>query len=766
VFSVVHAVILSALPYPDSDRVERVGWLWNDRSPATGALSPFKFAYLREHSTTFEAVATWRSQIVESPAGAPLHVLRVSDDFLDVVGTRPALGREFRPDEHDAAAQAALLTDRLWRARFAADPGVLGRDIVLGDRSVTIVGVLPPSFEFAELRDPVDVLVPLGLRPDPSDLGANFAVMGRLTRGILRDAAQSDLDRVFAQLRRERPEQFSGPGERAVLMSFQEIHLAEVTRPLWTLFAGVLLVLLIACTNVANLLLARGTTRLREMAVRGALGASRGRLLRQGVAEGLVIAAIGGVAGVILGAVGLRSLISLAPGGIARLEHVGIDAAVLGFIVAVTAVTGAVFGLAATGIGTLPQAGTAAAFTARGASVTRTGRRVRQLMIGLESGLAMLLVVGAVLLVSGFHRLTQTPLGFDPEAIVAVTFTRLPSEFNSPARAFETTRAVRDALAAVPGVVAAAAASVAPLGERGHNMPMTIDGRPEATEGAVEWRVVSREYAEVMNLRLLQGRWFSDDEVAMKRPVAVVTKSFAARYFPDGAAIGERLWVAVFRGERRRGATDVAREIVGVVDDIRDLGPTRPIRRTVFLPQAGDGGVPAFLVRTAGLATVDSLRAAVRAADPSLPDPIVSTMTARLGSRLARDRFSSLLMTAFAAVALFLTVVGDYGVVAWVVRHAAHEIGIRIALGASRPRVLRGVLAHGLRPVVAGLVAGGGAALMASGLFDGLVVGATSVSFSVVAGAAAVLVSAAAIAAWVPARRALSVDPAAALRAD
>jgi putative ABC transport system permease protein len=253
-------------------------------------------------------------------------------------------------------------------------------------------------------------------------------------------------------------------------------------------------------------------------------------------------------------------------------------------------------------------------------------------------------------------------------------------------------------------------------------------------------------------------------------PVIVVSAGFALRYFPEAQPLGQRVWLGVFRGERRPNATDAPREIVGVVADIRDLGPTRPMRRTVFIPQTGSqpgaSGMPAFVVRAAGAVSHDSLRAAVRAADPALPEPILSTMESRLGARLARDRFSSLLMAVFATVALLLTTAGVYGVVSWIVRHATHEIGVRIALGAGSRRIVRDVLLRGLVPVGLGLVLGGAAALAASGLFTGLVVGATTVSARIAAAAAGVLIAAAAIAAWVPARRALRVDPVAVLRAE
>jgi putative ABC transport system permease protein len=768
VFSAVNGVILRPLSYPAVERVERIGWSWNDRSPATGAIAPFKFAYLREHSSAFEALATWQLSTVETmDATPPMRVLRASEDFLDVVGGAAAMGRGFTPEEHALAASVAVLTERGWRARFGSDPGVVGRSIVVGDRLLPIVGVLSSSFEFPEVSDPVDVIVPLALRPDPSDLGANSPAIGRLHAGVTRAGAQADVDRVFAQLRRERPGQMASADERGVLMSFAEVHLSGVTRPLWTLLAGVSVVLLIACTNVANLLLARGSTRLREMAVRGALGASRGRLLRQGITEGLVIAAIGGAAGIAIAAVALRLLINLAPAGIARLNDVRIDGTVLGVAVAAVVVIGSVFGLAAAGAGTLPAIAGVSSLTTRGSSLTRRGRRLRQLLIGLQSALAMLLVVGAVLLVSGFYRLTQMPLGFDPQGLVAVTFPRVPAASSSPERLATTVRGLRESLSAVPGVEVVAMTNVAPLAERGYNMPMTVEGNPDATEGAVEFREVSREYAAAMGLRLLKGRWFSDDDIATDQPVIVVTANLAARYFPDADAIGQRVLVGVFRGQRRSGGAGPAREIIGIVDDLRDLGPTRTIRRTMFVPPPrAAASLPAFLVLTAGPVPREKLRAAAQAADTALPEAVVTTMAERLSSRLTRDRFSSLLMTVFAAVALVMTAIGVFGVVSWIVRHATHELGIRIALGASRRRVLRDVLLPGVAPVVAGLAAGGAAALTASGLFDGLVVGATTVSAPITTGAAAVLLIAAGLAAVIPARRAVQVDPAVALRAD
>jgi putative ABC transport system permease protein len=770
VFSVVNAVILRPLPYPHPERIERVGWDWDGRSRPTGALAPFKFDYLRRSSSAFEALTTWQFVALDSGShgsGGSVNVLRVSEDFFRAVGSTPSSGRAFTTAEYSSDGFAVcVLTHRSWSTRFGRDPDVVGRTLVVDERPLLIVGVMPATFEFPEVTEAADVLVPLVLTPDPRDLGANFPALGRVRQRIPREAVQSDLDRVFAQLRRDRPEQFSAPAERAVLVSFEDLYLADVRRPLWTLFAGVIVVLLIACTNVANLLLARGTTRVREMAVRGALGASRGRIVRQGITEGLVLASIGALCGVALGAAGMRALVDLAPAGIARLDQVRIDGVVLGFTLVLVTVTGVLFGLASTQIGGRGRPAGPTSLTTRGSSATRGSRRLRQTMIGIEAGLAMVLLVGAVFLVSAFYRLTHTQLGFDPHRVVAVTFSRTPHEYRNADRIRTTEQALRERLTAVPGVRGVATTSVAPLGERGHNIPITVDGRPEATEGAVEWRAVSREYASVMGLTLLRGRWFSEADAAAARPVMVVSSSFASRYWPDGNALGQRVWVGVFRGQRRPGGTAVPQEIIGIVDDIRDLGPTRPLRRTVFIPQTGTTALPSLLVRTEGLVSVETLRAAVADADPALPEPAIATLQTRLATRLTRERFSSVLITAFASVALLLTAIGVYGVVSWVVRHATHEIGIRMALGAGRSRVLREMLVRALAPVCAGLLIGGAVSFFASGLFSGLIVGATAVSLQVTGAAAAILIAAAIVAALIPARRASTVNPAVALRAE
>jgi putative ABC transport system permease protein len=768
VFSVIEAVLLRPAPYPSPDRVERVGWRWNDRDPAIGAMAPYKYEYLRDHARVFEHLAVWQvttRDLGPRGAGGPATVLRVSNEFFPVVGSWPSQGRGFTDEEQQpGTADVVVLSDACWTAQFGRDPSAIGKTLLLDDRPHTIVGVMAAGFAFPEAASPAAAIVPLALDADPRDMGANYSVMGRVRSGLTRAAIQMDLDRVFAQLRQERPEQLAAR-EGAVLMTFEEIHLASVARPLWTLFAGVIVVLFIACTNVGNLLLVRGTTRVPELAIRVAIGASRARIVRQGITEGLVLAAIGGAAGVALGAIGVRAFLTLVPADVARIDQVRLDGTVLMFTIVIVVVAGVLFGLASTRVGAHRRAGPVS-LAVRGTAVTAAGRHLRQWLVGVECGLAMLLLVVAVLLSSAFHQLARTDLGFDPNGLVAISFRRVPPAFRNAERSAATEHALLERLAAIPGVKAAAATSVAPLGERGWNIPMTVVGRPDLTEGAVEWRTVSRGYAGAVGLRLRVGRWFTDEDVTTNRPVTVVNASLAARYWPGSNPIGQQIWLGVFRGEVRPGSRPTALEIIGVVEDVRELGPTRPARRTVFVPRTGTtAGMPIFLVRAAGVAP-DVLRSAVRETDAALPEPIASTFESRLDSRLSRDRFASRLAQVFAATALLMTAIGVYGVVSWVVRHATREIGIRMALGAGRFQVLRDVLVRGLSPVFAGLLVGAIASVAASNVFAGLVVGAARVSAGVITVAAALLMAAAAISVWIPARRAMTVDPAATLRTE
>jgi predicted permease len=774
VFSVVDGVVLRPLPYPDADRVLYLGWDWNGSGQAASVLSAYKFEFFRERNHAFAAVATHRERTVglgERGEGGDVGVLRVGGDFFDVIGFHPRAGREFTAEEMRAGGPSvAIVSDAFWRERLGGDPAVIGREVLLADARYTIVGVMQPEFSFPPSAGYTDVIVPLGLVADPTDTGHNYPVLVRLAPGVTRDEAEADIQRVAGELWRVRPELHAMENERPGLVSFQDLFVGELQATLWVLLGAVSLVLLIACANVANLLLARGTARRRELAIRATLGAGRGRIARQVLSESIVLALMGGLLGAAVGATGLKLLIGLAPARIPRLELVGIDGRVLAFTLAVSLVTGLLFGLvAAFPAGRVDLAG-AMRENQRSAGTSRSRARGRDLLIAAEAAFAMMLLAGAALLIDSFTRLRGTELGFDPGSLMSVTFSRVPGAYDEPGRIVAAERGLVARMREVPGVEAVAAASSVPL-DRGWNLPMTVEGRPDASEGAVEWRGVSADYFEVLGLEFVRGRGFTDAEVASGQPVMVVNEALARLYFPDGGALGKRILVGYFQGTPMSGDwIDAPREIVGVVADVREMGPAEPPRRTMYIPHEHTPRVmmsfPQFLIRTRTGITSDAVRAAARDADPALPVPALVSLQDRLASTLAPDRFNTLLMSVFAAVALVLTAIGIYGVVAYVVRQRTAEIGIRMALGARRADVLGATVARGMAPVVVGLGAGIIGALALTRYLSSMLHGVSPTSARSYIAVSIVLCAVGMLACYIPALRAASVDPMRALRTD
>ncbi len=770
VFSVVNGVILRPLPYPEPERVLHVGWDWNGNGSVMGAMSPFKFTWLREQTRAFESLATWRTGTPSlGPRGedGAVTAVRVSDDFFRVIGFQPLLGRAFTAEEQSPGGPAvAILSNALWRTRFGGDPSVIGSEIVLDGASWSVVGVMPPDFAFPELATDVGVIEPLALRPDPREMGANYPVLGRLAPGVTRAAAAQDVERVFDQLRAARPEQFSNEGERGGLIGYRDLYLGDLQRTLWVLLGAVVLVLLVACTNVANLLLARGTVRRREMALRATLGASRWRIARQVLSEGLVLSVLGGVVGLGVGWAGLRALVGLAPAGIVRLGGVRIDGGVLIFTAVVSVLTGVVFGLIAAFPAWRVDLASAVKAGQRAGMMNPRGVRGRDLLIGVEAALAMMLLAGAGLLIASFVRLRQTDLGFDARQIVTLSFPRTPAELSDPSVALGFERQLLERLDALPFVTSAASASILPFDHHGLNIPMTVEGDPDASEGAIEWRSVSRGYFDVLGLTLVRGRGFSEADVTADRPVMIVSESLAQRYFPDSDPLGQRIRLGAYRGESIPGFDDPPREIVGVVADMRELGPTEAPRRTIFTPQTQSAllGMPTFLIRTRGAVSADALRGTVAETDPRMPVPVLGSLDERLGERLAQDRFNTLLMSLFAGAALLLTAIGIYGVVSWMVRQRTTEIGIRMALGAARGSVLRRAILRGMIPVLVGLAAGVVGAIALTRLLSTMLHGLSATDPVTFLAVATVLALVGFVACWIPARRAATVDPVVALR--
>jgi len=775
VFSVVNTVVLRPLPYPEPDRFTNLGWQWGGEGDPNPSITTMKFAYWQEHASVFEGIATYQtfSADVRSEVGLEeASAMRVSEDFFTVLGWQMSAGRAFTAEEdRPGGAGVAVISHRLWEERYGARPDILGRTVAINDEAHEIVGVAHPDTRLAHATTFPDVFVPRRLVPDPQDLGHNTIAIARVRSGVDRGAVQADLDRVLHAFRADHPNQAGAaePGMRP--LGFQQIYLGDTARNLWILLGAVGFVLLIGCVNLANLLLARATERRRELAVRAAVGAGRGRIVRQLITESLVLAAIGGGIGLLVAAWLSGVLVGLAPAGIPRLSEVRIDAGVFAFAAATALLTGVLFGTAAA----LPVTrGDLAGSIREGASGHSAGRRagaVRASLVVGEVAVAVVLLAGAGLLVATFLTLRGEEAGFDHRNVLVVDFPRAPAELTEPAGLAGFQREARERLAAIPGVVAVGATSTVPLAGQ-YNIPITIAGRPDATEPAAQWRAITPGYLDALARPLVRGRDVTEADGAAGPYVVLVNETFARHYFADTDPLGQRVQIAAMGGAPIHPDFEIREaEIVGVIGDARELGVDVPPVNTIYVPQPQAQpqmtSMPSFLVRTApGRAPTAEVTAAFRELDPRLPLARFREMEELVGTSVAGERFNAVLVASFAALALLLTVVGIYGVLAYAVRQRTREMAIRMALGARSERILRQAVGRGVALVGLGLVVGLAAALALTRLIEGLLYGvepADPVTFSLVA---VILLVTGAFAAYLPARRASRVDPMIALRAE
>jgi len=554
-------------------------------------------------------------------------------------------------------------------------------------------------------------------------------------------------------------------------MGFHQIYLGDTARNLWILLGAVGFVLLIGCVNLANLLLARATERRRELAVRAAVGAGHGRIVRQLLTESLVLAVIGGGIGLLVAAWLSGVLVGLAPAGIPRLGEVGIDGGVFLFAAGTALLTGLVFGTAAA----LPATrGDLAGSIREGSSGLAGGRRagaVRASLVVGEVAIAVVLLAGAGLLVATFLALRGEDAGFDHRNLLVVDFPRAPAELSEPTPLAAFQREARERLASIPGVVAVGATSTVPLAGQ-YNIPITISGRPDATEPAAQWRAITPGYLEALGRPLVRGRDLTEADGAAGPFVALVNETFAHHYFPGADPLGQRVQIAAMRGASIHPEFEIREaEVVGVIGDARELGVDVPPVNTVYVPQPQAQPqmtfLPSFLVRTApGRTPTAEVVAAFRELDPRLPLPRFQEMEEMVGTSVAGERFNAVLVASFAALALLLTVVGIYGVLAYSVRQRTREMAIRMALGARSERILRLVVGRGLALVGLGLVLGLAAALALTRLIEGLLHGVEPADPTTFAIVTSLLLLSGGIAAYLPARRAARMDPMIALRAE
>jgi putative ABC transport system permease protein len=774
IFSVVNAVLLRPLPYPDSGRLVYVYRMQPpvERSP----VSVPAYSDFAAQQQVFESFAAHNGEtfnLTDVDEAERVIGRRVTANFFALFGVSPERGRFFLPADDEAdSALVAVISDGLWRRRFGGDDRIVGKTIRLNGEAYTVVGVAPPQFQFPRR---VEIWVPARLLrlQVRGDRGSNFLMMiGRLKDGVTKELAQAQLNQIAAAMARQYP---ANHDKLSVLVSpMLEEQVSGVRTGLWVLMGAVAFVLLIACANVANLLLARASARRKEFAVRMALGASRFHIVRQLLTESMLLALLGGAAGILLAFWGVRLLVAAAPANLPRVSEARIDMWALGFTLLISLLTGFAFGLAPAWH--LPETGLNEELKegARGAGVSLSQAWLRRGLVIAEIALSLMLLVGAGLLIGSIRRLAQVNPGFETNNLLTadINYPRRPAtayrqgEGDTEQRLRERSdflRAVEQKVATLPGAQSVGVINDLPVtGDSDTAGSFKIEGRPDvnwANAPVAEWKSVTPNYFNAIGIPLLKGRSFSELDTQQSPATILINETLARRFFPEEDPVGKRLI-----------ALNSPREIIGVVGDARQAALSLPPSPEIYFPntQLAIGQQVSLVVRTnvdpASLS--DAVRRAAQSVNPDAPVFRVRTIQDVIAGSIAQERFNTILMTLFAVVAMLLAAIGLYGVMAYSVTQRAREIGVRVALGARCADVLRLVVGQGLRLVALGLALGLAAALIATRLMKKLLFEVGAADPATFACVTALLVLVALLACWVPARRATKVDPITVLRSE
>ncbi len=782
IFSVVNAVMLKPIPFADADRLVMF-MSTSSQGSGTGA-SPAKFAHWRQQTSIVEYASAFQDRVVNYTGGEVPEQLRstqASADFFRLLRAPIELGRTFTPEEDlPNGDRVVLLSHQLWVRRFDSDPDILGKTMSLSGDPHVIIGVVGGDFDTQEFGPPAEVYIPFQLDPNTTDQGHYFQAMGRLKDGVTLEQAQAKLQLSAQEFEAKFPGTL-GEGGSFSVDRLGDVVVANVRSSLLVLVGAVSFVLLIACANVANLLLVRATGRRREIAIRGAMGAGRGRILRQLLAESVTLSLAGGALGLLLGYLGIRALLAINTAGLPRVGEdgslVGADWRVVAFTLIVSLATGLVFGMIPALHGS--RADLSATLKESGA---RSGSGVRQnktraLLVVSEVALAVILLVGSALLIRTSVALATVEPGFDASNVLTVRMSLTGPRFLESRNVELLVRDARERLQAIPGVEIATATCCVPL-QGGYGLPFTIVGRALEDgpyHGGGGWLTVSPGFFEVFRVPIRRGRSFGDRDDRLGPPVVIINEAMARQFFADEDPLGQHLIIG--RGVMREFEDEPQREIIGVVGDMRDRGLNNDPPPAMYIPQAQlPDAANALNVRITPIAWVvrtrvepRSVSAAVQEAlrqASGLPVSNVRTMDEVVSLSTSRQRFNMWLMTIFGCSALLLAAIGIYGLMAYSVEQRTQEIGIRLALGAESGQVRNMVVFQGLRLALAGVIVGLASAFGLTRFISSFLFGVGAWDPAVFTAVPLALTAVAALAVWLPARRASRVDPNLALRCE
>jgi predicted permease len=784
IFSVANALLLRPLPYADASRLVI---LWN-RSPGLNItedwFSPAQYLDIKNGHQGFEQVAIaigGNYNLTGDGDPERVGVIRVSSNLLPMLGVRPGRGRVFVPDEDAPGRPAtAVLTDGMWARRYGRDPRMIGKSITINGLPYEVAGILPQSFSLPREVLPTlygteqaDIFLPLPLAPNASQIRTNedYNIVGKLKPGVSVAQAQAEMETITARLRHDYPENYPPNGGLTFsIVPLLEQVVGNVRKALLVLLASVGFVLLIACANVANLLLSRAVARQQEIAVRTALGASRSRIIRQLLTESVLLALCGGTLGIFICVLSMRWIHILGTKSIPRLQDVGIDGRVLLFTLLLSVFSGILFGLApALRVSridlnsTLKDASRGSAGTS---AVWGSGNNLRRLLVVVELSLSVVLLICAGLLIRSFARLQNVPPGFNPQNVLTFDLTMTGRKYADKQLILNTYKQLWERLEHLPGVSASGGVTSLPLSQAFAWTPITVEGRtplPGEKFLNADERLVGGDYFQAMGIPLRRGRLFNEQDDISKPRVVLVDEYMAQQLWPGQDSVGKRIHIV----ELQSG--DPWQTVVGVVGRVKQDTLDSDPRIAFYLPQTQFPTRAMTVVLHSGsdpAGLVNAVRNELRALDSDLPMYYVRSMRQRVDESLARRRFTMLLLGVFAGVALVLAAIGIYGVIAYLVSQSTREIGIRMALGATRRNILSMIVRHGMALALSGVAIGLAGAFLFTRLIRSLLFGVEATDPFTFVGISTLLAFIALLASYFPARRAAQIDPIVSLRCD